>query len=455
MSAPDPRIELESFFESGNTLDIKFRIEQLKKLKRVIVKNEKRILRALSLDLRKPLFESYIAEVGQCLKEIDYILSNLKSWLAPRSTDLPIYMLPGKAQVHLRPLGKVLIISPWNYPFQLALIPAIGALAAGNVVLIKPSEFAPETSKVLREILNENFPRGLINVLEGGVELSTQLLSQQWDHIFFTGSTRVGKIVMQKAAEHLTPVTLELGGKSPAWIDATANFETSLKRILWGKFSNAGQTCIAPDYLILHKKHESKLKELAQKIITGFYGTNPMHSPDYARIVNEKHVDRLDSYLDFGTAIVGGESAREHKYFAPTILTDVKIDSPLMREEIFGPILPVITYEKEAEVYDLLKLNPKPLAFYLFSEDKRLQEKIIEQLQFGGGVINDTLIHWGIDGFPLGGVGPSGMGCYHGKNSIETFSHSKAVISKWSWPDPNFRYPPYGDKYSLLRKIFR
>lgn len=453
MTPKTARIELQTYFDSGRTLNLAARIRNLKKLKAVLLKNENRILRALFLDIKKPPFEAYGTEFSFCINEIDHCLKNIRVWSYPKSPLLPLFLQPGSASVYPQPRGKVLIISPWNYPFQLAVVPLIGALAAGNVALLKPSEHAPETSKVLREILSENFSSGLVKVIEGDAEIAKQLLDLQWDYIFFTGSKKVGQIVMRQAAEHLTPLTLELGGKSPAWIDSTAQFSSALRRVLWGKFVNAGQTCVAPDYLLLHRSHRPLLEKTASEIITSFYGTTPKDSQDFGRIINQAHFQRLKSYFNLGDILLGGDSDEQQKYISPTLIVPHSLDSALMTDEIFGPILPVIEYTKENEVYEILAKNPSPLAFYLFSKNKSLQEKVIEQIPFGGGVINDTLVHLGSADLPFGGIGGSGFGAYHGQKSFEIFSHYKSVARRWSWPDPNLRYPPYAKKLSLLRKI--
>lgn len=455
MRPQQARIDLQSFFESGRTLDVDFRLDQLKKLYRVLKKNEKRILRALFLDLRKSSFEAYATEVGLCLKEIRHTIRHLKEWSRPQPVSVPLTLQPGEAFIQPHPYGTVLIFSPWNYPFQLLVGPMIGAIAAGNVVLAKPSELAPETSKVLREIFGENFDQNFIHIMEGDAEVAKQLLELQWDYIFFTGGTRIGKLVMKQAAEHLTPVTLELGGKSPAWIDASAPLETSLRRVLWGKFMNAGQTCVAPDYLLLHESHQTGFRKMSERILREFFGEEPKRSLDYGRIINTAHFERLLELLKEQKILLGGQYEAAQKYISPTLIEDPQLDSPLMKEEIFGPLLPVLTYRQESEVHKVLKKNPKPLAFYLFSKDKKLQKKMIEQYSFGGGVINDCLTHLAVPDLPFGGIGSSGMGHYHGKSSFETFSHSKSILKRGLWPDPNLRYPPYEKKLSLLRKILR
>lgn len=441
------RSDLHSFFMSGKTLDVKFRAEQLRKLGRVIVKNEKRILRALALDLRKPVFEGSAAEVGQVLNSISFTLKNLKSWTTPQKTKMPFYLLPGKARTYAQPYGKVLIFSPWNYPFALTVNPLIGALAAGNVVIAKPSELSAHTSTVLREIFSENFDPDYIRIIEGETQTAEELLELQWDYIFFTGSARVGKSILKKAAEHLTPVSLELGGKSPAWVDATSDLKVALKRIFWGKFLNAGQTCVAPDYLLLHQKHESAFRALAPEIIREFFGSDPQTSTDFGRIISSSHTRRLVGLLQGQQLLCGGEHHVEHKYLSPTVVLQPSLSSPLMQEEIFGPILPVITYADEHEVYRIIEDRPTPLALYLFSDDKVLQNRVIERLPFGGGIMNDVIVHLGVEGLPFGGIGTSGMGRYHGKYSFDTFSHLKGVLHRTTWPDPDFRYPPYKEKF--------
>jgi aldehyde dehydrogenase (NAD+) len=442
------------FFKTGKTKDINFRREQLKNLKQAINENENAILQALKTDLNKPEFEAYVAEVT-VVNEVDHALKNLKNWMKPQKAPVSLQFQPASAKIYPEPLGVVLIISPWNYPFSLAISPLIGAIAAGNCAIIKPSEITPQTSRLLNEIIKKYFDSAYLTVVEGGVETSQELLAEKFDYIFFTGGTAVGKIVMEAAAKHLTPVTLELGGKSPCIVDTDINLEHSATRIAWGKFINAGQTCIAPDYLLVDKKIKVNLLKEIQNRIKEFYGDHPAKSPDYARIISQKHFNRLVSFLKDGDIFTGGESNASELYIAPTLIDNVSLDTPLMQEEIFGPILPVIEYTNIEEAIDLINSRPKPLALYLFSNNKNLQQKILQQTSSGGVCINDTIVHVGVTALPFGGVGDSGMGQYHGKASFDTFSHYKSVLQKQFWLNSKLLYPPYEGKLNLLKRMLK
>jgi aldehyde dehydrogenase (NAD+) len=440
------------FFQTGKTKDVAFRISQLKILKQLVIENKPAIIQALKADLHKPEFETYATEIG-VTKEIDYALKHINSWTKPKKAAVPLEFFPYSAKIYPEPLGVVLIISPWNYPFQLIISPLVGAIASGSCTIIKPSELAPHTSNLIKELIDKYFSPEYIKVIPGEIETSQQLLAEKFDHIFFTGGTAIGKIVMEAAAKHLTPVTLELGGKSPCIIDTDINLEHTAKRIIWGKFINAGQTCIAPDYLLVDKKIKSDLINALQKCLKEFYGENPANSPDYARIIHQKHFDRLTNLLKCGEVIIGGETKPEELYIAPTLLENVSLEDPVMEEEIFGPILPIIEYTDINEAITLINSRPKPLALYLFSQNKNLQKRILQETSSGGVCINDTVIQVGVSSLPFGGVGDSGMGSYHGKAGFDTFSHYKSVLQNSFRLDINWRYAPYQGKLPLLRKI--
>ncbi|MDX2244737.1 MAG: aldehyde dehydrogenase [Leptolyngbyaceae cyanobacterium bins.302] len=440
-----------TFFATGATKPIEFRLEQLNRLKAAILAKQADIVEAAKADLGRPEFEGYF-EIG-ALAELNYVLKHLKSWAKPRKVDVPLPQLPGTAWVQPEPLGVVLIIGPWNYPFQLLISPLMGAIAAGNCAILKPSELAPATSRVVAQLISETFPPEFVAVLEGGVETSQALLAQKFDHIFFTGGTRVGQVVMEAAAKHLTPVTLELGGKSPCIVDRDIKIEVAAKRIVWGKFVNAGQTCVAPDYLLVQEEIKPALLTAIQQAIQEFFGEDPAQSPDLARIVNERQFDRLTQLLDGEKIVVGGQTERESRYIAPTILDPVSWDAPIMQEEIFGPILPVLTYRDIEEAIAAINARPKPLALYLFTRNQTLQDRVLTATSSGGVCLNDVFLQVAIWGLPFGGVGNSGIGAYHGKTSFETFSHQKSVLKKPFWLDLNWRYAPYAKKLDTFKKI--
>lgn len=440
------------FFQTGKTKEINFRIEQLQKLKQAIIEHEQEIIEALQADLHKPVVETYLTEIA-VIKEIDYAIKHIKTWTKPKKAPVSLEFFSYSARIYPEPVGVVLIISPWNYPFQLAISPLVGAIAAGNCAIIKPSEIAPHTSGIVAKIITKYFQPAYIAVVEGGVEASQKLLAEKFDRIFFTGGTAVGKIVMEAAAKHLTPVTLELGGKSPCIVDTDINFEHTGRRITWGKFINAGQTCIAPDYLLVDKKIKKNLIDSLEKSLKEFYGDNPANSPDYARIISQKHFDRLSKFLEDGEVIIGGETKSSERYIAPTIIDNVSLEDSVMQEEIFGPILPIIEYSDIAEAIALINSKPKPLALYLFSQNKNLQKRVLQETSSGGVCINDTIMHVGVTSLPFGGVGDSGIGNYHGKASFDTFSHHKSVLQNSFWLDLKFRYAPYQNKLPLIKKL--
>ena len=440
------------FFQTGKTKDLAFRIAQLQILKQLVMENKSAIIQALKSDLHKPEFETYATEIG-VNKEIDYALKHINNWTKPKKAAVPWDLFSYSAKIYPEPLGVILIIGPWNYPFQLIISPLVGAIASGNCTIIKPSEFAPHTSNLISELIHKYFSPEYITVIPGSVETSQQLLAEKFDHIFFTGGTAIGKIVMAAAAKHLTPVTLELGGKSPCIIDTDINLEHTAKRITWGKFINAGQTCIAPDYLLVDQKIKPDLINALKKYLQEFYGENPATSPDYARIIHQKHFHRLTNLLKCGKVIIGGETKPEELYIAPTLLKNVSLTDTVMQEEIFGPILPIIEYTDINEAITLINSRPKPLALYLFSQNKNLQKRILQETSSGGVCINDTVMQVAVSSLPFGGVGDSGMGSYHGKASFNTFSHYKSVLQNSLPWDIDWRYAPYQGKLSLLKKI--
>ncbi|QSV67709.1 MAG: aldehyde dehydrogenase [Aphanizomenon flos-aquae DEX188] len=440
------------FFQTGKTKDLAFRIAQLQILKQLVMENKSAIIQALKSDLHKPEFETYATEIG-VNKEIDYALKHINNWTKPKKAAVPWDLFSYSAKIYPEPLGVILIIGPWNYPFQLIISPLVGAIASGNCTIIKPSEFAPHTSNLISELIHKYFSPEYITVIPGSVETSQQLLAEKFDHIFFTGGTAIGKIVMAAAAKHLTPVTLELGGKSPCIIDTDINLEHTAKRITWGKFINAGQTCIAPDYLLVDQKIKPDLINALKKYLEEFYGENPATSPDYARIIHQKHFHRLTNLLKCGKVIIGGETKPEELYIAPTLLDNVSLEDAVMQDEIFGPILPIIEYTDINEAITLINSRPKPLALYLFSQNKNLQKRILQETSSGGVCINDTVMQVAVSSLPFGGVGDSGMGSYHGKASFNTFSHYKSVLQNSLPWDIDWRYAPYQGKLSLLKKI--
>ncbi len=445
--------EQRTHFATGKTKNVHYRLEQLKKLKQSILKRETSIITALKNDLRKPELESYLAEIRATIQEIDYAVKYLKQWTKIQKIKTNLEAFPSVAEIHPEPLGIVLIISPWNYPFSLAISPLVGAIAAGNCAIIKPSENTPNVSKIIAEIIHQNFAITEIAVVEGDATISQQLLAEKFDYIFFTGGTKIGQLVMEAAAKHLTPVTLELGGKSPCIVDTEIDLEETAKRIAWGKFINAGQTCIAPDYLLVDRSIKKELISKLQECIYNFYGQDPATSPDYARIVNERQFRRLQKLLKDGNILTGGQTNSEQNYIAPTLITNVSLDSELMQEEIFGPILPILDYENLENAIAFINQRPKPLALYLFSNNKTKQKRVLEATSSGGACINDTIFQVGIVDLPFGGVGPSGMGNYHGKATFKTFSHYKSVLKKSFRFESNFRYPPYGNKINWLKRL--
>ena len=443
------------FFATDRTKDIAFRKRQLRALKGAIMRNEKQISEALHADLGKAQYEAYVGEISLCLQEIDFSLKNLDSWAKPKRVPTPILHKPSSSYLYPEPYGNALIMAPWNYPFQLNIAPLVGAIAAGNTAVIKPSELAPHTSSVLADIIKKTFDPSYIAVVEGDAEVAQALLAEKFDYIFYTGGPRVGRIVAEAAAKNLTPVTLELGGKSPCIVDSDINIKYTARRIVWGKFFNAGQTCTAPDYLLVNATIKGKLVIEMLRTIEKFYGDKPDESPDFACIINRQHFDRLSGLLSEGTIISGGESDASSLYIEPTLI-ETSLDSRLMEEEIFGPILPIITYRDLDEAIAIINERPKPLALYLFTNDEEKQERVLKKTSSGGVCINDTLIHGSTSTLPFGGVGESGMGKYHGKASFDTFTHYKSVMKGSFLFDNELRYPPYKESLlNLSKKVLK
>ncbi len=433
--------------------DVNYRKESLKKLNHVIKKHEKELVAALYADFKKPELEVLLTETGIVFSELKSTINNINSWAKPKSVWPSLLNFPSSDFIYSEPYGNVLIIAPWNYPFQLAICPLIAAVAAGNKVTLKPSELSPNTTAMISKIIAEVFDKDHVEVIEGGVDVSEKLLQQRWDYIFFTGSTAVGKIVAKSAAENLTPITLELGGKNPCIVDETANLELAAKRIIWGKMMNAGQTCIAPDYLLVHTNCKEKLIALLKSEIQLAFGENPQQSEDFARIINHKNWERQKSLLENQEIIFGGQSDEKTLYLSPTLVNEPTMESKLMQEEIFGPILPLLSYQTADDLKKCISKFEKPLSFYLFSVNKTFIKTVLAAYSFGGGCINDTVVHFGNKRLPFGGVGHSGMGAYHGKRSFDTFSHKKSVLKKANWLDIPLRYAPYKNKLKWLKKI--
>jgi len=433
--------------------DIVYRKETLKKLLHNIQKSEDLIVKALYDDFKKPEFEAVLTETNYVISELKDTIKNIKKWAKPKRVFPSLLNFPSTDYIYKEPYGNVLVIAPWNYPFQLALCPLISAVAAGNRVVLKPSELTPNTSEIIAKIIEKTFHVNHVEVVEGGIEVSNKLLAQRWDYIFFTGSVAVGKIVAKAAAENLTPVTLELGGKNPCIIDETADLKLAAKRIVWGKFINAGQTCIAPDYILIQKNMKINFISFLMEEITQAYGKKLDKSPDFARIINTKNWLRLVNMIEPEKVSFGGETDANKLYISPTLIEEPDLDSPVMKEEIFGPILPILTYETENDIKNVVTRYEKPLAFYIFSDNKSFAEKLIATYSFGGGCINDTVVHFSNKRLPFGGVGHSGIGAYHGQLSFDIFSHHKGVVKKGNWLDLPMRYAPYKDKLGAIKRL--
>lgn len=453
-SIPECIARLRGAFDSRKTRPIEWRLEQLSRLKAMCAANEARIAEALHEDFGKNGFETWLTEIGATVAEIDHATKHLKRWMKPLKVSTPITNQPGSSTIVRDPLGVVLIIAPWNYPFHLVVAPLVAAIAAGNCALVKPSELTPKTSALVAELVASHLDADAFAVIEGGTEVATELLEQRFDHIFYTGSGQVGRIVMRAAARHLTPVTLELGGKSPCIVAEDADLAIAARRIAWGKFINAGQTCVAPDYVLAHPRIIEQLVLKLESVIRDFYGADPKTSGDYARIINERNFDRLAALLASGKAAIGGASDRAERYIAPTVLTGVSPDSPVMREEIFGPILPLVEVADIDAAIRFVNARDKPLALYLFTRSEAIREQVIDATSSGGVCINDVVMHLAVPDLPFGGVGASGMGAYHGHAGFLALSHAKSVLTKSERMEVPLRYPPYSDlKSRWIRRV--
>ncbi|WP_037572159.1 aldehyde dehydrogenase [Spirochaeta cellobiosiphila] len=451
----DIRIKQREFFESGVTRSVSYRKETLNDLYKAIQKEEPALIKALSLDLGKSEFEAFSNEIGLLYTEIKYTIKHLSRW-AKRSIKNPtLAVLPGRSWTKAEPKGSILIFAPWNYPVNLLFMPLIAAIAAGNTAVLKPSEYAPHTSKVCERIIKNTFKPEYIAIINGGPEIANKLIDLAFDHIFFTGSTAVGKVVMKAASEHLTPVTLELGGKSPVIVDKTAKLKYAAQKILWGKFNNAGQTCIAPDYVLVEDSIKEEFLHILPQVVRDFYGEDPRKSPEYGRIISERHHERLIRLMESSTVLTGGKYNRSDKYLEPTLLYPVEWDTPIMEEEIFGPLLPILSFSDLDDAIRQVRFRPTPLALYMFSESKQNQRKVVESLSFGGGGINTTILHVASHYLPFGGVGQSGMGSYHGKAGFDNLSHYKSLLYQPSWLDIPMAYPHKKISLGLLRKFFK
>ncbi|MDG1190954.1 MAG: aldehyde dehydrogenase [Flavobacteriaceae bacterium] len=443
------------FFKAHKKQSLKVRIDHLKKLKKVLNEKEQDIFNALDRDLKKPVFESFTSELLMVQKEIDAFIKNLKEWGAPKRVSGSLLNFPSQDFLLSEPYGTVLMISPWNYPFQLTMVPLVGAVGAGNTVVLKPSESAPHTSKVLIDILSAVFPNDWVSVVEGDAQVAQALLKERWDYIFYTGSTQVGKIVAKAAAEHLTPVTLELGGKSPCVVDGTAPLQKTARRIVWGKFLNCGQTCIAPDYVLVKSEHKDALIQALIEEIEKAFGDDAQNSKDYGRIIHEKHFKKLEADLKNQKTIYGGKTVAKELFFGPTLVDQPAMDSSLIQDEIFGPILPILSYDTLEDIDEVLTELKNPLAFYVFSQNKKFINTLIQNYPFGGSVVNDVLVHFTNPKLPFGGIGNSGVGAYHGKYSFDLMSHTKPVVKRSFWLDLPQRYAPYPKSISLLKNILK
>jgi acyl-CoA reductase-like NAD-dependent aldehyde dehydrogenase len=445
----------KSFYRSGKTRDLGFRQAALRRLEKLICEAEEDMLTALAHDLGKPLFEGYSTDIAPILGDIKFMQKNLPRLARPQKVRTPLALAGGSSRVIPQPLGIVLVMAPWNYPFQLLFRPLIGALAAGNCVILKPSEHAPACSAVSRRLIEAAFSPEYVTLIEGGAEEGAALLQHKFNCIFFTGGSRMGRTIMEAAARHLTPTILELGGKSPCIVEPDVNLKLCARRITWGKFLNAGQTCVAPDYLLVDARIKDALMAEMQQAITSFYGVNPQESPDYARIINHIHFNRLSRLMDSGHILYGGQTDREKLYIAPTLMEKVSWDDPIMGEEIFGPLLPVLEYQDLNQALDIINEHPHPLALYLFSQDQRIQEMVLQKTTSGGVCLNDTVSHLLPHGLPFGGVGESGKGAYHGEDSFFCFSHRRSVFKNSTALDLKQKYPPYRLSLNKIKALLR
>lgn len=446
----------KEFFQSGKTLPVSFRVDALKKLRESIKRHEDEIAEALTKDLGKSAFEGFMCETGLTLTEITYMIKHTRKFAKEKRVRTPMAQFASRSYKKPSPYGNVLIMSPWNYPFLLTIDPLADAIAAGNTAIVKPSAYSPATGEIVRKIVEECFDQKYVAVITGGRRENSALLDKKFDMIFFTGSQSVGKEVMRKAAEHLTPTVLELGGKSPCIVDDTAKLPLAAKRIVFGKYLNCGQTCVAPDYILCDEKIKDKLVEEIKKQIVSQFGASPLENQNYGKIINEKHFARVMGLIDKDKVVIGGGGNAETLRIEPTVMTDVTFNDAVMGQEIFGPVLPVMTYKKFSDVFDMLKNLPKPLALYIFSGDKSRIDAVTSRLSFGGGCVNDTIIHLATSEMGFGGVGESGMGSYHGKEGFDAFSHTKSIVDKKTWLDLPMRYQPYKkSSEKLIRKFLK
>lgn len=444
-----------AFFDSGATRSYEFRLQQLKNLKAAMLKYADDVEAALKADIGRPPLEAYV-EMSTAMEELNHTIKHLKKWMQPKKVGTPLLAQPGRSRIEYTPLGVVFIMGPYNYPFVLCIQPLIGALAAGNTVIMKPSSLNPQTAKVMEKMAKEFFSPDVFQIFLGSTEVTDALLEEQFDHIFFTGSPRVGKIVMAKAARFLTPVTLELGGKSPTIVHSDAKLDIAAKRVLAGKMMNVGQTCIAPDHLFVHASVKDAFERKLVETLKTFYGNDPQKSPDLGRMINAKHFERVKALIDPAKVLAGGQTDAKDLYIAPTLLKNVTPDDAVMQEEIFGPVLPIISYNALSEVYQHVKKLPShPLALYVFTESREVERDVLDNIQFGGGCVNNTLMHIANNNMPFGGVGESGMGAYHGHRSFLTFSHQRSVLKSSTFMDLPMRYAPYKDKVKLFKAMFK
>ncbi|MEL0456285.1 aldehyde dehydrogenase [Flavobacteriaceae bacterium SZ-1-7] len=454
-SIPEIIAAQKALFASQKTKDVNYRLQFLKALKAEILNKEQAVYDALKRDFNKSEFEAYLSEFGLVILELDLAIKNLKKWSKPERVKSSMLTFPSSDFIYKEPYGNVLVIAPWNYPFLLAMAPFIMAVAAGNTVVLKPSELTQNTSKLLVKIIENVFPEDLAKTVEGDAEIGAELLDQKWDYIFFTGSVEVGKIVAKAAAQNLTPVTLELGGKSPCIIDDSVDLKLTARRVVWGKYLNGGQTCIAPDYLLVKSNIKNDLIDALKAEIIAQYGQIIRNSEDFPQIIDNKNFERLKNLLKNETIVFGGEIDANEKFIGPTIMDQPDLDNPVMNEEIFGPLLPILTFENESDIEKVIWHFEKPLSLYVFSKNSNFTEHILKKYSFGGGVVNDVLIHFGNQNLPFGGVGASGMGKYHGKYGFDTFSHQKAIIKRGTWFDPQLRYAPHKNRLGIIKKMFK
>jgi len=444
-----------AFFDAGGTRSYEFRIEQLKKLKEAMLKYADDLEAALKSDIGRPSLEAYV-ELNTAMDELNHTLKSLKKWMKPKKVATTMFAQPGRSRIEYMPKGVTFIMGPYNYPFLLCIQPMIGAIAAGNTVIMKPSSLNPETGKIIKKIADEYFSKDVVDVFLGSTEVTNVLLEEQFDHIFFTGSPRVGRVVMAAAAKYLTPVTLELGGKSPTIIHKDAKIELAVKRTLAGKMMNAGQTCIAPDYVFVHESVKDEVQRVMVEKVKEFYGANAHKSPDFGRLINKKHWERVKGLIDPAKVLIGGDAVEDDLYIAPTIMGDVSLDDAVMKEEIFGPVLPIVSYRDLSEVYATVKQLPQhPLALYLFTESKEVEEDVLANIQFGGGCVNNTMMHVANANLPFGGVGESGMGSYHGHQSFLVFSHQRSILKSTTLFDIKLRYAPYNNKVKIFKSLYK